>query len=226
MDRWLEEKEMVLAAARNMLTKSLVVGIAGNVSLRLPPEGERELIAITPNSRPYDMLSVNDIQIIDFNAQTVEGNLRPSTEMMLHIGIYRARANINAVIHTHSVFASAVSVIGQDIPPILNDQVVFLGGKIEVAEHAPAGSQQLAANVVAALEDRNAVLLPNHGAVGIGRTMQNAFIACELIEKTARIYLLALAAGNVNHLPMEDVETEKALYDMLLNEGQDILLED
>ena len=220
MSRWLKEKKIVMEAAQRMLAKGLVIGTAGNVSLRLPPEGNSQLLAITPSALPYDSLSVDDIQIIDFNTRTVEGSLRPSTEMKLHMGIYRAREEINAVIHTHSVFASAVSITGKDIPPILNDQVAFLGGTIKLAEYAPAGSQELATNAVSALEDRNAVLLANHGAVGIGRTMDDAFTACELIEKTAKIYLLALSTGTVNHLPDIAIEAEKAYYDMLRKESE------
>jgi L-fuculose-phosphate aldolase len=213
MSQWREEKKIVLEAAQKMLEKGLVVGTAGNVSLRLPPEGDRQLLAITPSSRHYDSLSVDDIQIIDFKSKTVEGDLPPSIETTLHIGIYRARENINAVIHTHSVFASAISVAGLDIPAILDDQVAFLGGEIKLAKHALAGSQEQVANVLAALEDRSAVLLPNHGAVGTGRTVHDAFTASELIEKTAKIYWLAL----VTYLPTEALDAEKALYNRLQN---------
>ena len=220
MEKWHEARKIVLEAAQKMAAKGLVVGTAGNISLRLPPEGERLLLAITPSSRHYDSLGIDDIQVIDFDAQKVEGNLRPSMETPLHIGIYRARKNVNAVIHTHSVFASAVSVSGLDIPPILDDQVAFLGGEIKLARHALSGSREQVANVLAALEDRSAVLLPNHGAVGTGRTMLDAFTACELIEKTARIYLLALSAGKVNQLPVKALQVEKALYDTLQNGGE------
>jgi L-ribulose-5-phosphate 4-epimerase len=220
MGQWHEARKIVLEAARKMAAKGLVVGTAGNISLRLPPEGERQLLAITPSSRHYDLLCIDDIQIIDFDAQKVEGNLRPSMETPLHIGIYRARKNVNAVIHTHSVFASAVSVSGLDIPPILDDQVAFLGGEIKLARHALSGSREQVANVLAALGDRSAVLLPNHGAVGTGRTMRDAFTACELIEKTARTYLLALSTGKVNQLPSKARQVEKALYDTLQNGGE------
>lgn len=219
MSQWWEEKKIVLETAQKMLEKGLVVGTAGNVSLRLPSEDGRQLLAITPSSRYYDSLRVNDIQVIDFEARTVEGNLPPSVEMSLHIGIYQSRKNINAVIHTHSVFASAISVAGLDIPAILDDQVAFLGGEIKLAKHALAGSREQVANVLAALEDRNAVLLPNHGAVGIGRNLRDAFTASELIEKTAKIYWLALATGKVNHLPAEALEAEKALYNRLQSGG-------
>jgi L-fuculose-phosphate aldolase len=219
VNQWREEKKMVLEAAQKMLEKGLVVGTAGNVSLRLPPEGSRQLLAITPSSRYYDSLSVDDIQVIDFQAKTVEGDLPPSIETTLHIGIYQARKNINAVIHTHSVFASAISVAGLDIPAILDDQVAFLGGEIKLAKHALTGSQEQVANILAALEDRSAVLLPNHGAVGTGRNIRDALTASELIEKTAKIYWLALVTGKVNYLPAEALEAEKALHNRLQSSG-------
>ena len=220
MSQWLDEKKIVLEAAQKLLEKGLVVGTTGNVSLRLPPERERKLLAITPSSRHYDLLRPDDIQIIDFEAKPIEGDLPPSMEAMLHISIYQARQNINAIIHTHSVFASAVSVAGLDIPAILDDQVAFLGGEIKLAKYALTGSQEQVANTLKALEYRSAVLLPNHGAVGIGRTMHDAFTACELVEKTAKIYWLALSTGKVNHLPTEALEAEKALYNMLQNNGK------
>ena len=122
MSKWHEEKKLVLETSRKMVDKGLVIGLSGNVSLRLPPEDGRELLAITPSSRHYDLLTVDDIQVVDFEAEAVEGELAPSVETMLHIGVYRARKNINAVIHTHSVFASAVSVTGLEIPCIMDDR--------------------------------------------------------------------------------------------------------
>jgi L-fuculose-phosphate aldolase len=110
MSQWQEAKKTVLAAARKMSEKGLVIGTSGNISLRLPPVGKRQLLAITPTSRHYDLLDVGDIPIIDFDGKRVEGDLPSSVETPLHIGIYRARNNINAIIHTHSVFASAVAV--------------------------------------------------------------------------------------------------------------------
>ncbi|MBM4433226.1 MAG: class II aldolase/adducin family protein [Chloroflexi bacterium] len=142
MSKWWEEKKLVLDTARKMAEKGLVVGTSGNVSLRLAPEEGRELLAITPTSRYYDLLTPDDIQVIDFEAEPVEGNLPPSVETMMHIGIYQARKNIKAVIHTHSVYASAIAVAGFDIPPTLDDQVTFIGGEIKLAKHALAGSQE------------------------------------------------------------------------------------
>jgi L-fuculose-phosphate aldolase len=215
LGKWNKEKEIVLAAARGMMEKGLVVGTAGNVSLRLIPDGQLRLLAITPSSRPYNSLSADDIQVIDFDGQTVEGELSPSMETGLHISIYLARPDVNAVIHTHSPFASAVAVAGLEIPAILDDQVAFLGGEIKLAGYTLTGSPEQKEKVLAALGDRNAVLMANHGAVGTGPTLNAAFTACELIEKTAGIYLLARSAGQVNSLTPEAVASERLIYERL-----------
>jgi L-fuculose-phosphate aldolase len=211
MSRWQEAKRIVLETARKMEAKGLVVGTSGNVSVRIPG-GKRPLLAITPTSRHYDTLNINDIPIVDFEGKQVEGKLAPSIETPLHAGIYQARENINAIIHTHSIYASAVSVTGKDIPCILEDQVAFLGGEIKLAAYALSGTSVLVKSVVAALGDRSGVILPNHGAIGTGRNMRDAFTACELIEKTARIYLLALAAGTVNEVPATALEHYLTYY--------------
>ncbi len=213
MSRWLKEKKLVLETACKMLAKGLVVGTAGNVSLRLAPEGNRHLLAVTPSSRQYDTLAADDIQILDFDNQKVEGDLPPSIETSLHIGIYRARQDINAIIHTHSVSATAVAVAGLNIPPILDEQVAYLGGEIKLAGYAPSGSSELANNAVIALGDRSAVLLANHGAIGTGRDMTEAFNSSELLEKIAAVYLLALAAGKVTVLTAEEQRTARTIYD-------------
>jgi len=216
---WDKEKKEVLEASRKMLAKGLVTGTAGNVSRRLKTKGGRALLAITPSSRDYDSLSPEDIQILDFDGKKVEGDLTPSIEMMLHIGIYRARRDINAIVHTHSVHACALAAAGFPLPPILDEQAVYLGGEIKVAAYAPSGTQELAKNAAAALGDRNAVLLANHGAVGAGKTMAEAFRNAELLEKTAQIYLMALAAGKVTRLSAEAQKVARSIYDTSRNAG-------
>ncbi len=220
MKQWREARKTVLEAALKMSEKGLVVGTSGNISLRLPPQGERQLMTITPTSRHYDTLDIDDIPIIDFDGKSAAGHLAPSIETPLHIGIYRARKDVNAIIHTHSIFASAAAVAGLDIPAILEDQAALLGGEIKLAGYALSGTPEQLANVLTALGKRNAVLLANHGAVATGRTMRDAFTAAELIEKTARVYLLALSAGKVNQLPEKAREIQKALYDKQQNKDE------
>ena len=219
MSRWQEEKHIVLEAARQLPARGLVVGTAGNLSLRLPADSGRELLAVTPSARYYDTLAAEDIQVVDFAARPVEGDLPPSIETKLHIGIYRARPAAGAVVHTHSVYASALAVAGRGIPAVLEDQVAFLGGDIRVAGAAPAGSDEEVERIIAALEGRSAALLPNHGAVALGRDMREAVTAAEILEKTAQSYLLALGAGNANPLPAATLRMCLAVYAGLRDNG-------
>ena len=141
MSKWYAEKKAVLEAAQRMSEKGFVVGTAGNISIRIREPGGRELMAITPTSRYYDTIGVDDIAVVDFDGQRVEGELSPSVETMMHIGVYKARKKVNAVVHSHPVLSSALAVAGMEIPPIVDDQVIYLGGGIRVAEYALPGSE-------------------------------------------------------------------------------------
>ncbi len=219
MSKWYSEKKAVLEAAQQMAQKGLVVGTSGNVSMRLKEPGGRDLVAITPSTRYYDLLHVDDIIVIDFNGERIEGEFDASIEKMLHIGVYQARQKMNAIIHTHSVFASAFSVAGLEIPTILDDQATYIGGEIKVAEYALPGSQELVTNVLSALGPRNAVLLANHGVLSVGRDIREAFTICELAEKTAKIYACALSLGKVKPLPADAAALVRAYFDFLYGEG-------
>ena len=120
VSKWQEEKRLVLETSQKMLERGLVVGNPDNVTLHLPPRDSRELLAITPTSRCYDLLAVDDIQVIDFETEPVEGDLPPSSKTLLHTGIYPARQDMNVVIHI-AVFAGAISVAGLAVPTILDD---------------------------------------------------------------------------------------------------------
>ena len=218
MSAWDTQKKAVLEAAKQMAEKGLVVGTSGNISMRLEDPGGRGLVAITPNNLCYDDMCVDDIGVVDFEGQRVEGELTTSIETMLHIGIYKARGKVNAVVHSHPIYSSILSVTGMEIPPILDDQVTYLGGEIKVADYSLPGSQELVTNAVPALGPRNAVILANHGAVTVGRDMREAFTHCEMLEKTARIFIFALSLGKVNPLPAIAFEMEQAYFNYQFGE--------
>ena len=209
---WNAEKKIVLQAAQRMSEKGFVVGTAGNVSMRVKEAKGSELMLITPTSRYYDTISVDDIVVVDFEGKHLEGEFSPSVETMLHIGVYKSRKKVNAVIHCHPVFGSAIAVAGMDIPPIVDDQVTYLGGGIKVAEYALSGSQDLVTNALAALGPRNAVLLANHGAVCVGKDLREAFTNCEMLEKTAKIYICVLSIGKPVPIPKESLEAMSAYF--------------
>ncbi|WP_051276110.1 class II aldolase/adducin family protein [Desulfovirgula thermocuniculi] len=202
-------KEQVFKMAQRMATSGLVTGTWGNLSARVPRE---DLVVITPSGVPYFLLQPRDMVVLDLEGRVVEGEKRPSTESRLHLAIYRARPDVFAVMHTHSVFASALAVARRPIPPILEDLAQVVGDGVPVAAYARAGTEELARAAVEALGNRGAVLLANHGMVGVGRNLEEAFMVCQIVEKSAKVYLWAELIGQAAVLPAEEVEALRSCY--------------
>lgn len=208
---WLVERREVLAVARQLVARNLTVGSSGNVSRRLGTE----LLVITPNRLHPEDMAAEDVLVVTFEGDPVAGEGIPSSELMMHVGAYLERDDVQAVVHSHPRYVSAAAVLGEPIPPILEDQMFFLGGQIEVAPHAISGSEELAQFAVQALGDRNACILANHGALCVGRSLQAALAATEYLEKLALAFVLARAAGRVNVLVPDVVATERAYFEMM-----------
>lgn len=213
--KWQEEKSAVAEIARAMSQMGLVTGNSGNVSVRLAPsEAGESLMAVTPTSTSYAAMQADDIVVTDFEIEPIEGELIPSSESMLHVVIYQARSDVGAVIHTHSVYSSVLAVSGLDIPPVLDEVIVNIGGPVRVSKYGFPSSQALAQNVTEALGDRKAAIIANHGAVGVGKNLAEALEICSLVERVSEIFVHATAMGQVIHLPPEAVEAETAIYRM------------
>lgn len=187
----------------------------GNISCR-PAESH---IVITPSGIPYDQLRYFDLVDVDASGKTLKGRWKPSTELPLHLAIYKKRNKCQAIVHVHSLYATAFAVSRVEIPPALEEQAQVVGGAVKVAAYAPPGSPELAANALAALgEEGNAVLLANHGLVSIGADLSSALRCCRVIERNARIILLSRMLGQPHVLNPEDVEALKNNF--LLHYGQ------
>ena len=201
----------MLDAALAMHGDGLVVGSSGNVSARC---GAGELIAITASGQEYDGLGIDGVVVADFEGEPVVGDAIPSTELLMHVAIYRARPDVRAVMHTHSVYASALAVAGTPIPPLIDEMVVYLGDSIQVSDYAFPGTEELGARVVVALGERNAALIRNHGLVGVGKSPHAALSVCSLAERVAHVYAVARALGNAEPLPDDVVALELELFRM------------
>ncbi len=211
---WEQQRQAVADAARKVSDLGLVVGTAGNVSARLESNDHAELMAVTPSGASYEHLTAEDIVVTDFEVEPVEGHLPPSSESLLHVGIYRRRPDVRAIIHTHSVYSSVLAVGGIDLPPVIDEVVVYVGGTIRVSAYGFPGTEQLADNVCDALGDNKAAFIANHGAVAVGKSMSEALDICLLVERAAQIYVMARTMGEVAPIPGEFVEAETALYRM------------
>lgn len=200
MDRYKSYKETVLKYSRLLSQKGYTVGTGGNTSMLI--EGENK-IAITPTSMDYFGIHVDDICIVDFDMNMLEGNYKPSIETEMHIQVYKHRRDVNAIMHTHQVYASIFSLINEPIPALFDEVTVNVGHTIDIIPYGLSGSHLLAQNIIRQLNNRcNCYIIQNHGALSLGISMENAFRNVELLEKTARTYYYALTSGrNITHLP-------------------------
>lgn len=185
-------KEILVRLGQKVAESGLVIGTWGNLSYRVARD---DVVVITPSGLDYRRMSTRDMVIIGMDGLVVEGERKPSTELTLHLAVYRTRPDVQCVIHTHSPYAGAMAVNRMPIPAILEDAVAMIGGPVPVTEYAVSGSRRLAELAAAALGGVNAVLLANHGVVGVGRTPEGAFQVCQQVERAAQVYILARGIG-------------------------------
>ena len=185
-------KQQVVDAAQSLTRKGFLMATGGNLSVRILGQ---KLFAITPSNYDYMKMTPEDICILDFDLNQVEGTLKPSVESAMHGAIYQARPDVNAVAHTHQVYASALSLIKSPIPTLFDEQARFLGRSVEIIPYAPSGTGFLRDVVAKHVKSHNnAFLMQNHGALCLGHDLERAAHNAEILEKCSLAYLLALCA--------------------------------
>jgi L-fuculose-phosphate aldolase len=176
-----------------------VVGTAGNLSLRVD-----DRVVVTPTGGVLAELTADMMSVVDLDGNMVDGDLAPTSELPLHLSVYRA-TGAGAVAHAHALASTAVSCSCDELPAI-HYTILELGGAIRVAPYATFGSEELAANVTAALEGRTAALMQNHGSVAYGRDITEACNRLTMVEWHAELYARSLAFGKPR--VMTDAELE------------------
>ncbi|MDF3147103.1 MULTISPECIES: class II aldolase/adducin family protein [unclassified Streptomyces] len=194
-DAW----ESLVATARRTVSEGLVVGTSGNVSVRVG-----DTVLVTPSGVPYDRLTPQDVTGVDLDGGQVLGSLVPTSELPMHLAVYRA-TDAGAIVHTHAVHATAVSTLVPELP-LIHYMAGALGGAVRVAPYATYGTQELAENMLRALTDRTACLLQNHGTITHGTTLDQAYDRTAQLEWMSRLWLTASSVPG--------------LSPMLLSEGQ------
>jgi ribulose-5-phosphate 4-epimerase/fuculose-1-phosphate aldolase len=194
-------QQQVVDTARFLVERGIFEGTAGNLSVRI--EGQ-EALAITPSNYDYMKMTPEDVCVLDWNANILEGRMKPSIESGMHAAVYQVRADVNAIIHTHQVYASALALINAPIPALYDEQVRFLGRAVEIIPYAPSGTPFLRKNVKSRIRNgNNAYILQNHGALVLGPDAERAVQNLELLEKCALAYLLALCTERkVTRIPL------------------------
>ena len=197
------ERQQIVDACLAMAEKGLVVGTAGNVSLRL---GDH--VVISPSAVPYEEMTAEDVAVVDMDGQQIEGKYKPSSECPLHLSVY-ANTEAGAITHNHAPASTALGLVVQGEIPLSHYYSALFGGAIRVAPYSTFGTDQLAIDVTAALQGRSGALMSNHGAITVGPNLDKALDMLPYLEYVCEIQLRALATG----LPIKtlsDAEMDQA----------------
>ncbi len=202
-------RQEIVEAGKKICEIGLVIGTWGNISARIPDEN---LVAITPSGIDYDNITPEDIVITDLMGDIIDGKKKPSIELNLHLEIYRNRDDVNAIVHTHSEYCTALAIARKEIPAVVEDLVQVAGGNIRVSQYHLPGSKELGKAVVKALEGRNAVILANHGCLSVAKNLKEALKISLIIEKSAKATIFAKIMGEIVELSQEDIYTMRDFY--------------
>ena len=183
-----KERRDVVETCLFMQSNGLIVGTAGNVSIRVDDK-----VAISPSGVPYETMTAEDVVVFSMDGERVDGILEPSSELPLHLSVYRETA-AKAITHNHAPASTALGLVVDEIPPS-HYYSAMLGGIIRVAPYAEFGTDELARNVTEALKDRSGALMKNHGAITIGPTVKKAAGLLPILEYVCEIHLRAMATG-------------------------------
>ena len=186
-------REQVVQVGLEALARGIVHGTAGNMSIRDPESG---LIAISPSGIPYPIATPADIVVVSDRGEIVDGNRKPSSETPLHTMVMRARPDIEAIVHTHSHYATVISCIRPYLPPILTETCLVAGPRVPVTRYGLTGTPDFGESVLEVLApDSKAVILKNHGLICFASSFDAALGIAEIVEESAKVYVHALAAN-------------------------------
>jgi L-ribulose-5-phosphate 4-epimerase len=197
--------QMNLELPRN----GLVAWTSGNVSARDESTG---LVVIKPSGVRYETLSAEKMVVVDLQGKVVEGPLKPSSDVLAHVYIYRHRPEVGGVVHTHSTFATAFAALGRPIPVSLTAICDEFGGPIPCGGYATVGGDEIGREVVAKIGSSPAILLKNHGVFTIGRTPEAAVKAAVTVEDVARTMFFALLLGQPEEIPLAEIQRAHLRY--------------
>jgi L-fuculose-phosphate aldolase len=212
-----EEREALAAAGRRLAERGLVIGTSGNLSAR-----REDLVAVTPTGAVISELAAGDLTVIRLaDGEIVEGELAPTSEVPMHLAIYRA-TGAGAIAHTHATASTAIGLVCEEIP-LIHYTMLSLGGALRVAPYATYGTEELAAHVVAALQYKQAALMRNHGSIALGSTVAKSVENLELAEWCAETYTRAVTLSGALHGPVTDGGAQIEPRTLTVKEQEDVI---
>lgn len=197
------EKKDIIKSALLLKEYKLISLSGGNVSVRT----ESGQILMTPSGMFYDIMVPEDIVTLNASGNILEGTKRPSVDMEAILYILNKMPNVNAVIHTHQVYATAVGLVQDILPAVVTTLVNATLGPVEVAPFSSAASLEMGINTVKYINNKKAVILKNHGVVTVGETLKEALYSAIYLEDAAKTYIMAKILGDPLELNEQQIET-------------------
>lgn len=196
-----KERKEIVEYGKKLIETGLTKGTGGNLSVF---NREKGLMAISPSGIDYFKTKLEDVVVLDLDGNKIEGDKSPSSEYDMHRIFYKNREDIDAIIHTHTMYATTIACLNWDLPPV-HYMIALAGVNVRCAKYATYGSKELAENVFEGMKDRNAVLLANHGMLAGAKDLANAFNTTEEIEYCAELYYRSKSIGDPVILSEEEM---------------------
>lgn len=197
-----ELRALVCELNKELPRSGLVTMTSGNASARDPETG---YVVVKPSGVAFEDLTPEMMLVVDLQCNTIEGDLKPSTDALTHLYIYRARPDINGIVHTHSNYATSFAALGQPIPAVLTAIADEFGGPIPCGPYCQIGEEEIGRAVVEHIGDSVALLLQSHGVFTVGPKLEAAFKAAAMVEDVAKTVHLAMLRGTPLSIPEEEV---------------------
>ncbi|MCD6407909.1 class II aldolase/adducin family protein [bacterium] len=196
-----EIREKLSYYGKKLVEKNLVAGPGGNISAR-----EGDYVFLSPSGFFLDEIGEKEWVKVNLKTGKIYGDLRPTCEISMHLGIYLERKEIKAVFHTHPPFTVGLISAGVELKPVFPDFVAVLGRKVPVVDYVVPGGEEIRKAVVKEIKKFNVVLLKNHGVVCIGETLKEAYARSLIVEEAAKTILSGIIAGKLRYLTNKEVE--------------------
>ena len=210
-DNFEEFRKTVVRGAQEIYRKGLVEDGEGNISVRI----SKNEILVTPTSTKYDLLSPDLIVHMDLDGNVIGSGKIPSTEVKMHLAVYKDRPKVKCVIHNHSPYISMLSILRKSIPIIMEQQLIFLGGEVRCTEITEAHTEEMGVSALKALGKNNAAILANHGAIICGKSLDHAVRFSVILEKLAKVYWGALQIGEPMSIPEKNLQEHEKMFNSL-----------
>ena len=206
----IESLKALVCKHNKLLPKhGLVTMTSGNVSGR---DFDSGLVVVKPSGVDFELLTPEDMCVVDLDGKLAEGQLKPSVDAATHLYVYRHMPEVGGVIHTHSNFATAFAALGKPIPCCLTAIADEFGGPIPISDYARIGEEEIGREIVEKIGSCPAILMKNHGVFTVGRTVQDAFKAAVMVEDVAKTVYLALSMGEPIELPADEIARAHRRY--------------